>query len=164
MSDQGKEELPVLQDFREKKAQDQLPDWIVAHLEDYATDPEKGHLWDGSQFGGHKDTTTLLLTTRGRKTGRTITLPLIYGKDGDNQVIVASKGGAPENPAWYLNLKADPNVEVQVAADRFSAVASIATGSERERLWKLMAGVYPPYDDYQSRTEREIPVVVLSRK
>jgi deazaflavin-dependent oxidoreductase (nitroreductase family) len=163
MSDQRREELPVLQDFREKKARDLLPDWIVEHLETYASDPEKGHLWDGSQFGGHKDTPTLLLTTRGRRSGRTVTLPLIYGRDGDNQVIIASKGGAPENPAWYLNLTADPNVGVQVAADRFQAVARVATGAERERLWSMMVQVYPPYDDYQSRTERQIPVVVLTR-
>lgn len=164
MSGQQDQELPVLTDFREKKAQNLLPDWIVAHLEEYARDPEKGHLWDARPFGGHENTTTLLLTTRGRRTGRTVTLPLIYGRDGADQVIAGSKGGAPENPAWFLNLKTDPNVEVQVAADRFSAVARVAVGEERTRLWKMMVQTYPPYLDYQSRTEREIPLVVLTRK
>lgn len=164
MSDQDKDELPVLKDFRDKKKQNLLPDWIVEHLAEYARDPVKGHLWDGRPFGGYEKTPTLLLTTRGRKTGRTVSLPLIYGKDGANHVIVGSKGGAAENPAWFLNLEADPNVEVQVAADHFSAVAHIATGAERARLWNMMVAVYPSYPDYQSRTEREIPVVVLMRK
>ena len=163
MNDQPREELPVLKDFREKKKQDQLPDWILAHLEEYASDPEKARLWDASQFGGYENTPTLLLTTTGRKSGRRVTLPLIYGDDGADQVIVGSKGGAPENPAWFLNLSADPKVDVQVGADRFQAVARIATGPERARLWAKMVGVYPAYTDYQSRTEREIPVIVLTR-
>jgi deazaflavin-dependent oxidoreductase (nitroreductase family) len=164
MSDQSRAELPVLVDFREKAKQGLLPDWILAHIEEYTTDPESAHLWDARAFGGSDKTPTLLLTTRGRKTGRLGTLPLIYRSDGANHVIIGSKGGAPENPGWILNLKADPNVEVQVAADRYSAVASIVTGPERERLWKMMVGVYPPYTDYQANTEREIPVVVLTRK
>ncbi len=165
MSNQPKEELPVLKDFHEKMTQQHvLPDWIVQHLAEYARDPVKAHLWDGTPFGGYAKTPTLLLTTRGRKTGRILTLPLIYGKDGSNHVIIGSKGGAAEHPAWLLNLEADPNVEVQVVADKFSAVARIAKGDERTRLWKMMVEVYPPYPDYQSRTEREIPVVVLTRK
>jgi proline iminopeptidase len=78
-------------------------------------------------------------------------------------VIVASKGGAPAHPAWYVNLRAQPEVDVQVAADRFRARARTATGAERAALWKQMAEIYPPYNDYQKRTQREIPVVVLER-
>ncbi|HMN44587.1 MAG TPA: nitroreductase family deazaflavin-dependent oxidoreductase [Povalibacter sp.] len=142
----------------------ELPKWIVDHLRRYAESPEKGHLWDGTAVGGYADTPTLLLTTTGRKSGRQLTMPLIYGKDGDRYVIVASKGGAPQHPAWYLNLHDNPQVGVQVIADRFPAVARTATGEERERLWKMMSAIYPPYPSYQQRTDREIPVVVLERK
>ena len=88
-------------------------------------------------------------------------MPLIYGKDGDRHIIIASKGGAPEHPAWYLNLVAQPKVNVQVSDKKFHAVARVATGEERQRLWAMMTGVYPPYPDYQKNTDREIPVVVL---
>lgn len=163
MSDERKPEPPILTEFHEKAKQHVVPDWIVQHLEEYERDPEAAHNWDGSAFGGHQKTPTLLLTTRGRKTGRMITMPLIYGEDGANYVIIGSKGGAPQNPAWVFNLEADPKVQVQVIRDRFDAVARIAGGEERKRLWEMMVGVYPPYRDYQKRTEREIPVVVLTR-
>lgn len=142
----------------------ELPKWIVDHLRRYAESPEKGHLWDGAAVGGYPDTPTLLLTTTGRKSGRQLTMPLIYGKDGDGYVIVASKGGAPRHPAWYLNLHDNPQVTVQVIRDKFPAVARTATGAERERLWKMMSAIYPPYPSYQQRTDREIPVVVLERQ
>jgi deazaflavin-dependent oxidoreductase (nitroreductase family) len=133
-----------------------LPDWIADHLNRYlATDGADGHLWNGVP--------TLLLTTTGRKSGRAAQLPLIYGKDGDRYVIVASRGGAPDHPGWYKNLVAQPEVQVQVAADRFRARARSATGAERTRLWEAMAKTFPPYDDYQRKTSREIPVVVLER-
>lgn len=164
MSDSRKAEPAILTETHNKLREHQVPDWIVKHLEEYARDPVKAHLWDGSAFGGHKETPTLLLTTIGRKTGRRITMPLIYGKDGADYVIVGSKGGAPVNPAWVFNIESNPNVEVQIVADRFAAVARIATGEERARLWKMMVAVYPPYPSYQERTEREIPVVVLTRK
>ena len=164
MSEGNKPETSVLIDFREKMSRGVLPEWIVHHLDEYERDPEKGHLWDARPFGGHEKTPCMLLTTRGRKTGRQLTLPLIYGRDGDNVVIVGSKGGAPENPAWMSNLLADPNVGVQVVADRYQAVARVATGAERARRWEMMVDVYPPYRDYQSRTQREIPVVVLTRR
>jgi deazaflavin-dependent oxidoreductase (nitroreductase family) len=141
----------------------ELPDWIKKHLDEYAKAPAKGHLWDATAAGGRADTPTLLLTTIGRKSGKSITLPLIYGADGDTQVIVASKGGAPEHPAWYLNLQADPHVEVQVIDKKFHATARVATGTERQRLWDKLVEVYPPYTDYQKKTTREIPVVVLER-
>lgn len=126
------------------------------HVERYrATDGEEGHDWRG--------TIVLLLTTTGRKSGEPRTMPLIYQPDGDNYVIVASKGGWPNHPLWYLNLLADPNVEVQVKGDRFKARARTAEGEERERLWKLMTATWPQYDEYQAKTDREIPVVVLER-
>lgn len=160
----SKSETPVLIDFREKMSRGELPQWIVDHLDEYERDPEKGHLWDARPFGGGEKTPCLLLTTRGRKTGRQITLPLIYGRDGEDVVIVGSKGGAAENPAWMKNLLANPNVGVQVAADQYQATARVSSGAERARLWEMMVGVYPPYRDYQTRTKREIPVVVLTRK
>ena len=120
------------------------------------TDGAVGHVWkEGS--------TILLLTTTGRKTGEQHTTPLIYGLDGDNPVIVASKGGAPEHPGWYRNLVKTPVVEVQILGDRFRARARVAEGEERDRLWRMMNGIWRYYDDYQTRTEREIPVVVLER-
>ena len=120
------------------------------------TDGVVGHVWkEGS--------TILLLTTTGRKTGEHRTTPLIYGLEGGNPVIVASKGGAPEHPGWYRNLAKTPEVEVQILGDTFAARARVAEGEERERLWRMMNGIWRYYDDYQTRTDREIPVVVLER-
>jgi proline iminopeptidase len=121
------------------------------------TGGEVGHDW-------RKGSKTLLLTTKGRKTGEPRTTPLIYESAGDGQyVIVASKGGAPEDPGWYRNLAKDPAVELQVKADVFPAHARVAEGEERERLWKLAAQQWPGYDEYAKKTDREIPVVVLER-
>jgi deazaflavin-dependent oxidoreductase (nitroreductase family) len=118
------------------------------------TGGEVGHIWrHGSK--------TLLLTTRGRKTGKPRTTPLIYERVGDAFVIVASKGGAPEHPGWYQNLAKEPTVEVQVKNEVVTCKARTATGKERERLWKLAAQQWPDYDAYRTRTDREIPVVVL---
>jgi proline iminopeptidase len=120
------------------------------------TGGEVGHIWkEGS--------TILLLTTKGRKTGQPRTTPLIYAEDGDRYVVVASKGGAPEHPGWYENLARDPDVEVQVKDDVFRARARVAEGEERERLWRRANEVWWHYDEYQQKTEREIPVVVLER-
>lgn len=139
-----------------------LPDWIADHLQRYQRSAgADGHLWDAAQGGGSGMIPTLLLTTIGRKSGKAITLPLIYGEADGACVIVASKGGAPEHPAWYLNLQAQPEVEVQVRDRRFRARARTAAGAERERLWQQLVAIYAPYTDYQKRTEREIPVVVL---
>jgi deazaflavin-dependent oxidoreductase (nitroreductase family) len=119
------------------------------------TGGEVGHIWK-------RGSKTLLLTTKGRKTGNPTTTPLIYENDGDRYVIVASKGGTPDHPAWFKNIEANPDdVEIQVKADRFPVRASVADGDERERLWKHMTEVWPDYDDYQEKTDREIPVVVL---
>jgi deazaflavin-dependent oxidoreductase (nitroreductase family) len=119
------------------------------------TGGEVGHIWNGVP--------TLLLTTTGRKTGERRTTPLIYGRDGDDYVIVASKGGTPNHPAWYLNLDADPDVELQVKDEVFAARARTASPDERSRLWQQMAEIWPAYDDYAKKTDREIPVVVLER-
>jgi deazaflavin-dependent oxidoreductase (nitroreductase family) len=116
---------------------------------------------DFSANGGKPNTPNLLLTTVGRRSGQPVTLPLIYGRDGDRYVVVASKAGAPDHPAWYLNLTARDQVEVQVGDRRLRAVARTAHGEERQRLWARMADIYPPYDDYQKQTRRQIPVVVL---
>jgi deazaflavin-dependent oxidoreductase (nitroreductase family) len=127
------------------------------HVERYQeTDGKVGHDWEG--------TTTLLLTTTGEKTGRKHTTPLIYREyGGDAYTIIASKGGADEPPQWYRNLQADPNVEVQVWGDRFTARARTATSEEKSKLWAAMAETWPAYDDYQRKTDRVIPVVVLER-
>lgn len=139
-----------------------LPGWISEHLQRYlASDGADGHLWDASAAGGHRETPTLLLTTTGRRSGKALTLPLIYGKSSSGYVIVASKGGAPEHPAWYLNLQAQPEVDVQVIAKKFRARSRTATGEERAQLWRQLVEIYPPYTDYQEKTDREIPVVVL---
>lgn len=129
-----------------------------AHVAKYReTGGRVGHIWkEGS--------TVLLLTTKGRKTGRPGTTPLIYVRDGDDYVIVASQGGAPQHPGWYRNLVKSPDVEVQVEEDVFPAHARTAEGAERERLWKLANEMWRHYDEYQTRTDRTIPVVVLERQ
>ena len=120
------------------------------------TDGEEGYDWrEGSKI--------LLLTTTGRKSGKETTTPLIFAMDGDNPVIVASKGGAPEHPGWYKNLVANPAAEVQIKGDVFAVRAGDAEGEERERLWKLMNVEWPHYEEYQQKTDREIPVVILER-
>ena len=125
------------------------------HVQRYqATDGDEGHIW-------REGSTILLLTTYGRNTGNPTTTPLIYDLDGDDFVIVASKGGAPEHPGWYRNILANPNVEVQVGTKKMHARARTATGEERTRLWEKSLEFWPPYADYQKKTEREIPVVVL---
>ena len=142
----------------------ELPDWIRDHLQRYlSTNGEDGHLWDATLGGGTGLVPTLVLTTTGRKSGRPLTLPLIYGRAGDSYVVIASKGGAPQHPAWYLNLAANPEVEVQVKAERFRARARTASGAERAALWQQLVEIYHPYEKYQAATTREIPVVVLER-
>jgi deazaflavin-dependent oxidoreductase (nitroreductase family) len=126
------------------------------HVRRYVeTDGEEGHDWQGTH--------TLILTTTGRKSGEPRSTPLIYGQHGDAYLIVASKGGADEPPAWYLNLEADPEVQVQVKGDRFTARARTATADEKPEMWKTMVAEWPAYDEYQEKTSREIPVVVLER-
>jgi deazaflavin-dependent oxidoreductase (nitroreductase family) len=127
------------------------------HVERYeATDGAQGYIW-------RNGTTILLLHTKGRRTGQDVTSPLIYRDYGDKYLIVASKGGAPEPPDWYRNLQADPKVSVQIKGETFCAVARDATPDEKPAMWKHMTEVWPDYDSYQAKTDREIPVVVLER-
>ncbi|MFF5171492.1 nitroreductase family deazaflavin-dependent oxidoreductase [Micromonospora sp. NPDC000089] len=131
--------------------------WVAEHIQRYVeTAGADGHEWRPGVF-------TLLLTTRGRKSGKLRRTALIYGRDGDDYLVVASQGGDPRHPAWYLNLLADPEVEVQVGADRFTARARTATAEEKPRMWRTMTATWPAYDEYQTKTDREIPVVVLER-
>jgi deazaflavin-dependent oxidoreductase (nitroreductase family) len=129
------------------------PEHVKRYIE---TDGEDGHDW-------RNGAPVLLLTTTGRRSGEQRIAPLIYGRHGDDYLIVASKGGAPQPPAWYRNLEADPHVEVQVKADRFEAVARTAAPGEKGELWETMTEIWPDYDAYQRKTDRPIPVVVLER-
>ena len=129
------------------------PEHVRAYRE---TDGELGHDWQ-------RGAPILLLTTTGRRSGEERTTPLIYGRSGDDYLIVASRGGSPTPPAWYENLGEQPEVEVQVLADRFKARARTATAEEKPAMWAEMVGHWPDYDEYQRRTDREIPVVVLER-
>ena len=141
---------------RRERIFDSPKGWVGRHVREYVeTDGRKGHRWSGVD--------TLLLTTRGRKTARLRRTALIYGRDGDRYLVVASSGGAKAHPSWYLNLREDPTVHVQVGSDRFEARASTASAEDRPRLWRAMASIWPEYDRYQTGTEREIPVVVLER-
>jgi deazaflavin-dependent oxidoreductase (nitroreductase family) len=131
-----------------------MPLFGAEHVERYqATDGAEGHDWEGTQ--------TLLLTTTGRKSGEQRTTPLIYAPHGDAYMIVASKGGSDEPPAWYLNLSEHPEVEVQVKGERFKARARTAGAEEKSGMWQTMVAEWPAYDEYQRQTEREIPIVVL---
>ncbi len=126
------------------------------HVERYReTGGEVGHDWEG--------TTVLILTTTGRKSGQKRSTPLIYQRHDGAYLVVASKGGAPDPPAWCINLEADRDVEVQVGAERFAARARTASAAEKPAMWKTMTAAWPAYDDYQRKTERDIPVVVLER-
>ena len=131
--------------------------WVSDHIKAYVdSNGEQGHDWNGTQV--------LLLTTKGRKSGDMRRCALIYGNDGDDFVIVASRGGDPRHPLWYLNLVADENVTLQIRSEVFPAVASEVTDpAEYERLWQLMLTHWPSYAEYQQKTTRKIPLVRLSR-
>ncbi len=141
-----------------------VPDWITEHLRVYReSGGREGHLFDTSFAGGGKAIPTLLLTTVGRRSAAHHTMPLIYGEVDGKYVIIGSKGGAPSQAAWYHNLCAQPQVELQVGPEVFAARARTAQGAERASLWQHMATLYPPFLEYQAKTSREIPVVVLER-
>jgi deazaflavin-dependent oxidoreductase (nitroreductase family) len=124
------------------------------HTDRYiATDGEEGHDWQGTK--------TLLLTTTGRKSGKKVTKPLIYGRHGDDYLLVASWGGNDRHPPWYLNLQADPEVEIQVKGDRMRARARTASPEEKRELWPIMTKEWPDYDNYQRKTDRDIPLVIV---
>ncbi|MCB4820130.1 nitroreductase family deazaflavin-dependent oxidoreductase [Roseicella aerolata] len=147
----------------EAKLAPHLPDWMQDHARRYlSSGGTDGHMYKASPPGYPAMTVpSLLLTTTGRKSGEKFIFPLFYGQVGDSYLIVASKGGAPEHPGWYRNILADPNVEIQVGTARMKARARTAAGEERARLWEKALEFWPPYADYQRKTEREIPVVVL---
>lgn len=127
------------------------------HVERYeATDGAEGYDWE-------KGTTVLLLRTKGRKTGEQRVHPLIFREWNNDYLVVASKGGTDEPPTWYLNLESDPNVEVQIKGDTFKAKARTATPSEKPAMWQHMVDAWPDYSEYQKKTARNIPVVVLER-
>jgi deazaflavin-dependent oxidoreductase (nitroreductase family) len=127
------------------------------HIERYeATDGAEGYEWE-------KGTTILLLHTTGRKSGKDVTSPLIFRDFGDDYLIVASKGGDPNPPDWYLNLEKNPDVRVQIKGEVFDATARTATPAEKPKMWQHMVEAWPDYSDYQKKTDRNIPVVVLER-
>jgi len=130
--------------------------WVAKHVRSYVdSNGAKGHRWNGVY--------TLLLTTRGRRSGKLRRTALIYERDGDAYVIVASNGGSKRHPTWYLNLVANPEVHVQVGPETFTAIARTARPDERPRLWAKMNTIWPDYEKYQRRCKREIPVVLLER-
>ena len=138
--------------------------WIADHRKQYQQDGESGHLWDSTFAGGPGPLPTLLLTTKGRKSGKESIMPLLYGKVEGGYAIIASKGGAPKHPGWYHNLNAQGEVTVQIANDVFQANVRTAAGDERSAIWEQMAAMYPPFADYKTKAgDREIPVVVLER-
>jgi deazaflavin-dependent oxidoreductase (nitroreductase family) len=125
------------------------------HVERYVeTDGEVGHDWK-------RGAPVLIITTAGRRSGEPRSTPLIYGRHGDDYLVVASKGGSDVPPAWYRNLQEDQSAQIQVWGDRFPVRARTATAEEKPELWPIMTALWPDYDAYQQRTEREIPVVVL---
>lgn len=127
------------------------PEHVARYRE---TDGEVGYIWNGA--------TTLLLTHTGRKSGKEHTTPLIFAYDGDDLLVVASMGGAPMHPQWYLNVEANPRATVQVKGDVFAVTARTATDEEKPRLWGIVSAQWPNYDVYQTRTDRVIPLVVLT--
>jgi deazaflavin-dependent oxidoreductase (nitroreductase family) len=141
---------------RDEEVLDSPTGWVATHIRQYVeTDGREGHMFRGVQ--------TALLTTRGRKSGKLRRTPLIYGQDGDRYLLVASMGGAPEYPLWYRNLLEEPTVQLQVGADTFTGRARTATAQEKPRLWQLMTAIWPDYDNYQAKTSRDIPVVIVER-
>ena len=137
------------------RATDSTWDWVAEHTRTYlASGGTEGHESNGVY--------TLVLATTGRRTGEPRRTCLIYGTSGDDFVVVASKGGADEDQAWFKNLQAEPSVGVQVGTRRFTARARVATAAERDRLWARMVGIFPRYDEYARKTDREIPIVLLT--
>ena len=145
----------------EKRGPVQLPEWLLEHLHLYRTDPERAHLWDAAPVGRPGLVRTLLLSTTGRRSLQLRQLPLLYEAVEGKFIVIASRGGSRTDPEWYLNLQANPRCEIQVGLQHHHAHACTASGPEREALWQRMLSVWPPYATYQSRTSREIPVVVL---
>ncbi|MEU9236217.1 nitroreductase family deazaflavin-dependent oxidoreductase [Streptomyces subrutilus] len=128
--------------------------WQLDHVKQYVgSNGAEGHYWNGTQ--------TLLLTTVGRVSGKPVRTPLIYGEDNGRYLLVASKGGDPAHPLWYRNLTENPEVRIQVGAEILHGRARTATSEERAAYWPLMVKHWPSYDEYQTKTSREIPIVVI---
>ena len=139
-----------------------MRDWQAEHLHRYLrSGGSEGHLYDFGPINGAGYQPICLIRHIGRKTGRTLILPLIYGMVDGEIVIVASKGGAPAHPGWYLNITAANHVDVQVATQAFRASWREPAGDDRERVWNQMVAIYPPYADYQKSTDRLIPLVMM---
>jgi deazaflavin-dependent oxidoreductase (nitroreductase family) len=138
--------------------------WINQHLATYLADGRKGHVVDIRATGGFEFSQTLLLKTVGRKSGKPLIVPLLYGIFGDEVIIVGSKGGHPKDPAWLVNMRAQDDVTFQIVEDRYIGPWRELQGAERAKVWAYMAGIYPPFDDYQKSTERLIPVIALTRR
>lgn len=150
---------------RDVKKTSKPPAWVTEHLRRYReSGGAEGHLFDATVAGVPGFVPCLLLTTIGRRSGAKQTSPLFYTTAGEAYVIIGSKGGADTQPGWYLNLRANPIVEVQVGREQFPAHARVATGPERERLWEQIVHWIPLYSDYQQKTKRELPVVVLEKQ
>jgi len=134
-----------------------MPDYSLfgdEHVRKYEeTGGKIGHDWN--------NTSVLILHSKGRKSGKTRKNPLIYGRDGDDYVLVASKGGAPQNPGWYENLRAHPDVAIQVRDKVIPVTARTGTAADKQRVWPMMVAQWPGYADYQAGTKRDIPVVLL---
>lgn len=138
-------------------------EFVASHRATYlASQGREGHILDYRHLGGHRFTTCLLLAYVGRKSGERRITPLIYGDMGGEVVVVASKGGADVHPAWYVNLRAMDEVVFQIGGQAFRATWREPEGAERAAVWEFMAGIYPPYRDYQAATDRVIPIVMLS--
>ena len=141
-----------------EKIIDNPDSWVAEHIRDYvATDGRQGHRLPGWKAS------TLLLTTRGRRSGLLRRTGLAYAEHDGSYIVVASNGGAERPPSWYLNLTEDPVVQVQIRGDRFTARARVAGADERPPLWQLMTSIGPSLEDYQGASGREIPVVILER-
>ena len=159
------EKFDVDQGNRDLEKTGKPPAWVAEHLRLYReSGGAEGHLFDATIAGVPGFVPCLLLTTIGRHSGEKRTSPLFYGTAGDAYVIIGSKGGAETHPGWYLNLRANPTAEVQVGREHFTVRARVATGNERAHLFEQMAQMAPPYRDYQQKTKRELPVVVLEKQ
>lgn len=138
--------------------------WLREHTELYLRDPERAHDWDATPVGGSGLVPTLRLTTTGRKSGDAHATPLLYQPTGVGFIVVASRGGSDHQPAWYLNLLADPNCAVTAGRFDYTATARTLAGEERAHYWEWMTRFWPDYERYQARTSREIPVVILDAR
>ena len=149
---------------RDLEEPDKRPVWVIEHLRRYReSGGAEGHLFEATVAGVPGIVPCLLLTTIGRRSGKKLTSPLFYSTAGAAYIVAGSKGGSDRQPGWYLNLRANPVVEVQVGREQFTTHARVATGTEREQLWEQMVQLTALYNKYQQKTQREIPVVVLEK-